>query len=148
MNTWSSISRSILFRGEQKKKFGFDIYCNKMHMYCLKIAEKVLCIANAQEILKPGFGFLPKCPTIEKVALCNTIYVQSLFFYCFRGLTNGFICILLKCTCTNVSSAILSLLSLIEMRKCICDSDFSQNVPKSYFARFRRCFLLCVLLRN
>ena len=55
------------------------------------------------------------------------IAVQSLFD-CFRGLTNGFICILLKCTCTNVSSAILSLLSLIEMRKCICDSDFSQNV--------------------
>ena len=58
---------------EQKKKFGFDIYCNKMHMYCLKIAEKILCIANAQEILIPGFGFLPKCPTSEKVALCNTI---------------------------------------------------------------------------
>ena len=57
----------------QKKKFGFDIYCNKMHMYCLKIAEKILCIANAQGILIPGFGFLPKCPTSEKVALCNTI---------------------------------------------------------------------------
>ena len=39
-----------LFLCEQKKKFGFDIYCNKMHMYCLKIAEKILCIANAQEI--------------------------------------------------------------------------------------------------
>ena len=36
-----------LFLCEQKKKFGFDIYCNKMHMYCLKIAEKILCIANA-----------------------------------------------------------------------------------------------------
>ena len=41
-----------LFLCEQKKKFEFDFYCNKMHMYCLKIAEKILCIANAQEILK------------------------------------------------------------------------------------------------
>ena len=49
-----------LFLCEQKKKFGFDIYCNKMHMYCLKIAEKILCIANAQEIIIPGFGFLTK----------------------------------------------------------------------------------------
>ena len=137
-----------LFMCEQKKKFGFDIYCNKMHMYCFKIAEKILCIANAQEILIPGFGFLPKCPTSKKSStLQYHIAVQSLFD-CFRGLTNGFICILLKCTRTNVSSAILSLLSLIEMRKCICDSDFSQNVPKRYFARFRRCFLQCVLLRN
>ena len=64
---------------EQKKKFGFDIYCNKMHMYCLKIAEKILCIANAQEILIPGFGFLPKCPTSEKVALCNTIKLFKAF---------------------------------------------------------------------
>ena len=137
-----------LFLCEQKKKFGFDIYCNKMHMYCLKMAEKILCIANAQEFLIPGFGFLPKCPTSEKSStLQYHIAVQSLFDR-FRGLTNGFICILLKCTCTNVSSAILSLLSLIEMRTCICDSDFSQNVPKRYFARFRRCFLQCVLLKN
>ena len=62
-----------LFLCEQKKKFGFDIYCNKMHMYCLKLAEKILWIANSQEILIPGFGFLPKCPTSEKEALCNTI---------------------------------------------------------------------------
>ena len=62
-----------LFLFEQKKKFGLDIYCNKMHMYCLKNAENILCIANAQEIFIPGFGFLPKCPTSEKVALCNTI---------------------------------------------------------------------------
>ena len=62
-----------LFLCEQKKKFGFDIYCNKMHMHCLKIAEKILCIANAQKNLIPGFGFLPKCPTSEKIALCNTI---------------------------------------------------------------------------
>ena len=54
---------------------------------------------------------------------------------CFRGMTNGFICILLKCTCTNVSSAILSLLSLIEMKKCICDSDFSQNASQNVILR-------------
>lgn len=50
-----------------------------MHMYCLKNAEKFLCIANAQEILIPGFGFLPKCPTGEKVALCNTILLFKAF---------------------------------------------------------------------
>ena len=74
--TFSNIVTPVLlwlFLREQKKKFGFDIYCNKMHMFCLNIAEKILCIANAQEILIPGFGFLPKCPTSEKVALCNTI---------------------------------------------------------------------------
>ena len=122
---------------EQKKKFGFDIYCNKMHMYCLKIAEKILCMANAQEILIPGFGFLPKCPT----TLQYHIAVQSLFD-CFSGLTNCFICILLKCTCTYLQ--LYYLCCLIEVRKCIYDSDFSQNVPKRYFARFRRCYLQCV----
>ena len=124
-----------LFLCEQKK-FGFDIYCNKMHMYCLKIAEKILCIANAQKNFDTGVWISPKMSHQRKSStLQYHVAVQSLFD-CFRGLTNGFICILLKCTCTNVSSAILSLLSLIELRKCICDSDFSQNVPKRYFARF------------
>ena len=48
-----------LFLCEQKRKLGFDIYCNKMHMYCLKIAEKILCIANAQEILH--YANIPIC---------------------------------------------------------------------------------------
>ena len=54
--------------------------------------------------------------------------------------------------CRNVSSDILSLLSLIEMRKCICDSDFSQNVPKRFLRVFDIAFcyaeklILCTLL--
>ena len=137
-----------LFLCEQKKKFGFDIYCNKMHMYCLKIAGKNPMHSLCSRNFNTGVSISPKMSHQRKSStLQYHIAVQSLFD-CFRGLTNGFIFILLKCSCTNVSSAILSLLSIIETRKCICDSDFSQNVPKRYFARFRRFFLQCVLLRN
>ena len=99
-----------------------------------------LCSRN----FNTGVWISPKMSHQRKSSTLQYHIAAQSLFDCFRGLTNCFIYILLKCTCTNVSSAILSLLSLIEMRKCICDSDFSQNVPnvilRVFDVAFRNAF--------